>query len=110
MSAFNGPRGSWKPKPLFLNGTLATLRNNTDGPFSIPATGDLAQEWGPATNDIRGRLNVQFNNQWIRNLLVQCNVNTSTAPAYTLLTGRDDNGDGVFNDRPSDVGRNPLPP
>ena len=27
---------------------------------------------------------------------------------YTLLTGRDDNGDGVFNDRPAGVGRNTV--
>jgi hypothetical protein len=36
------------------------------------------------------------------------NVNATTAPAYTLLTGRDDNGDGIFNDRPAGVGRNTL--
>ena len=36
------------------------------------------------------------------------NVNANTAPAYTLLTGRDDNGDGIFNDRPALVGRNTL--
>ena len=41
-------------------------------------------------------------------MLVSLNVNGSTAPAYTLLTGRDDNGDGVFNDRPAGVGRNTL--
>ena len=28
--------------------------------------------------------------------------------ADTLLTGRDDNGDGIFNDRPVGVGRNTL--
>src|SRR5262249_14389509 len=27
---------------------------------------------------------------------------------YTLLTGRDDNSDGVFNDRPLGVGRNTI--
>src|SRR6202011_2413524 len=49
LPAFNGPRISWKRTTLFLNYSLATLRNNTDGPFSIPATGDLAADWGPAT-------------------------------------------------------------
>jgi hypothetical protein len=108
LPAFNGPRISWKRTTLFLNYTLATLRNNTDGPFSIPATGDLAVEWGPPAADVRHRLNTTFNNQIIRNVLVSFNLNTSSAPAYTLLTGRDDNGDGVFNDRPAGVGRNTV--
>jgi uncharacterized protein (DUF2141 family) len=108
LPAFNGPRISWKRTTLFLNYTLATLRNNTDGPFSIPATGDLAAEWGPAAGDVRHRLNVAFNNQVIRNVLVSLSVNGSTGATYTLLTGRDDNGDGVFNDRPAGVDRNTL--
>ena len=58
--------------------------------------------------DVRSRLNFTFNNQVIRNVLVSFNLNTSTGPAYTLLTGRDDNSDGVFNDRPAGVGRNTL--
>jgi hypothetical protein len=108
LPAFNGPRIGWKRTTLFLNYTLASLKNNTDGPFSIPATGNLAAEWGPAATDVRHRLNAAFNNQIIRNLMVSLNMNASTGPAYTLLTGRDDNGDGIFNDRPLGVGRNTL--
>ncbi len=44
----------------------------------------------------------------MRNVLVGLNVNASTGDAYTLLTGRDDNGDGIFNDRPAGIGRNTL--
>ena len=108
LPAFNGPRISWKRTTLFVNYGLATLRNNSDGPFSIPATGDLTSEWGPASTDVRHRLNAAFNNQVIRNVLVSLNVNANTGPAYRLLTGRDDNGDGVFNDRPAGVGRNTI--
>jgi hypothetical protein len=108
LPAFNGPLVSWKRTTVFLNYTWAMLSNNTDGPFSIPATGDLAAEWGPAANDVRHRFNISFNNQIVRNVLVSLNVNGSTAPAYTFLTGRDDNGDGVFNDRPAGIGRNTL--
>ena len=108
LPAFNGPLISFKRTTVFINYTLATLRNNTDGPFSVPATGTLAEEWGPAANDVRSRLNFTFNNQVIRNVLVNFNLNTSSAPAYTLLTGQDNNGDGIFNDRPGGVGRNTL--
>jgi hypothetical protein len=108
LPAFNGPLVSWKRTTVFINYTWAMLSTNSDGPFSIPPTGDLAAEWGPAANDVRHRANVTLNNQIIRNVLVSLNFNGNTAPAYTLLTGRDDNGDGVFNDRPAGVGRNSL--
>jgi len=108
MPAFNGPRVSWKRTTLFANYTLTALRNDTNGPFMLPATGRLADEWGPANGDIRHRVNLTLNNQIVRNLLVGLYFNGNTAPAYTLLTGRDDNGDGVFNDRPALFGRNTL--
>jgi hypothetical protein len=108
LPAFNGPRISWKRTTLFANYTLTAIHNNTDGPFSLPATGDLAAEWGPAASDIRHRLNLNLNNQIVRNLMMSVYFNGNTAPPYTLLTGRDDNGDGIFNDRPAGIGRNTL--
>jgi carboxypeptidase family protein len=128
LPAFRGPLISWKRTTVFANYTLASFRNNTDGPFSIPPTGDLEAEWGPAlggftggggpfgdfggpatvTRDVRNRLNFALNNQIVRNVLVGFNLNTNSAPPYTLLSGGDDNGDGIFNDRPAGVGRNTL--
>ena len=131
LPAFQGPLVSWKRTTVFVNYTLASLQNNTDGPFGIPATGDLRDEWGPAASappigglmfngvafgpgtgpvmiDVRSRLNATVNNQIIRNVLLSLGINSNTAPPYTLLTGRDDNNDGVFNDRPAGVGRNTL--
>jgi hypothetical protein len=35
-------------------------------------------------------------------------VNAASASPYTMLTGGDDNADGIFNDRPAGVGRNTL--
>jgi carboxypeptidase family protein len=108
LPAFKGPRISWKRTTVFLNYALTKLENNSDGPFSIPASGDLSLERGPAFDDVRQRINVAFNNQIVRNLIVSLNVNAASPNAYTLLTGRDDNGDGIFNDRPAGVGRNTL--
>jgi len=108
LPAFRGPIISWKRTTVFVNYQLTWLRNNTDGAFAIPATGDLNAEWGPAANDVRHRANIQFNNQIVRNVLVGLGVNASSGDAYTLLTGGDDNRDGIFNDRPSGVGRNTL--
>ena len=108
LPAFKGPRINWKRTTVFVNYTLAKTENNTDGPFSVPSTGDLALERGPAADDVRQRFNIQFNNQIVRNLIVALNVNAASAPPYTMLTGRDDNADGIFNDRPGGVGRNTL--
>jgi Carboxypeptidase regulatory-like domain len=106
LPAFKGPRVSWKRTTVFLNYTLAKLENNTDGPFAVPATGTLSLERGPAVDDVRQRLNLAFNNQVVRNLLMGLNLSAASAGAYTVLTGGDDNGDGIFNDRPAGVGRN----
>jgi hypothetical protein len=108
LPAFKGPLISFKRTTVFINYQLTWLRNDTDGAFAIPATGDLNAEWGPAANDVRQRANIAFNNQIVRNVLVGLNLNLSSGDAYTLLTGRDDNGDGIFNDRPAGTGRNML--
>jgi transcriptional regulator len=91
---------------VFFNYTLSSLRNNTDGAFSIAPSGDQALEWGPANGDVRHRLNTSINNQIVKNLLIVININGASAAPYTIRTGLDDNGDLVFNDRPAGVGRN----
>ena len=88
--------------------SAAWLRNNTDGDFGVPATGSLDAEWGAAPNDVRHRANVGLSAQVVRNLTTTLNANLSSGSPYTLMTGSDDNGDLIFNDRPAGVGRNSL--
>src|SRR5262249_31611725 len=81
----SAPRISWKRITVFSSYTLASLRNNTDGPFSLSPTGTILTEWGPATGgggssgsnipgiitfgggapaiDVRNRFNINVNNQ-----------------------------------------------
>jgi hypothetical protein len=106
LPAFNAPRINVKRVTLFFNYTFAELENNTDGPFSVPATGDLATEWGRGAGNVRHRFNIQLNNQIIRSLLVAFNLSANSGTPYTIRTGQDDNGDLIFNDRPAGVGRN----
>jgi hypothetical protein len=107
---FPQPKGAplvdLKRVTVFLNYTLSSLRNNSDGAFAIPPLGNLAAEWGPANNDVRHRLNMSVNNQILRGLNVGVNVGATSGVPYSLRTGLDDNGDLVFNDRPAGVGRN----
>jgi hypothetical protein len=99
-------RWNWRRMQMFMNFSLGRLRNNTEGAFAMPATGSIADDWGPANFDIRRRFNVGWSSSQLRNFTANLNFNASTAPPYTLRTGFDRNADLVFNDRPEDVGRN----
>jgi hypothetical protein len=106
LPAFNAPRIRWARTTLFVNYTLAKLESDTDGAFAIPASGRLADDWGPAAEDVRHRFNASLNNQIVRNLFFGLMLTASSGTPYTIRTGRDENRDLVFNDRPVGVGRN----
>jgi hypothetical protein len=100
QARFNPRRGS-----VNINYTLGQQRNNSDGAFSVPF-GSLEQEWGPATFDVRHRLNLGLNSQALKNTNVFLSLNYASASPYSIRTGTDDNGDLIFNDRPAGLGRN----
>jgi len=96
----------WRRMSITTQYIAAWARNNTDGDFSVPATGSLDREWGTAPGDIRHRLFLQWSAQVVRNLTTSVLANATSGSPYTLLTGFDDNGDLIFNDRPAGVPRN----
>ena len=104
--AQGAPRWTWRKVSVFANLGLGRSLNDTDGAFSLPATGSLGDDWGPAANDIRRRINVSMTSTQLKNLNANVNFNAASAPPYTLRTGIDNNGDLIFNDRPAGVGRN----
>jgi len=99
-------RWNWRRMSLFTNVFLGRLENNTDGAFSMPATGRIEDDWGPSNGDVRSRFNIGWSSQQLRNLNMNINVNASTAPPYTIRTGVDTNRDLLFTDRPEGIGRN----
>ncbi|HET7697060.1 MAG TPA: carboxypeptidase regulatory-like domain-containing protein [Vicinamibacterales bacterium] len=99
-------RWNWRRMSIFTNVFLGRTLNNTEGAFSLPATGLIEDDWGPSNGDVRSRFNVGWSSQQLRGLNVNLNLNASTAPPYTLRTGVDTNGDLLFTDRPAGVGRN----
>jgi hypothetical protein len=106
---FGGAAGRrWDWTRVNLNGfyTIGRFDNNTDGAFSLPATGNLEDDWGPSPQDVRHRLVASIFSQQLRNLGVGINLNFSSGTPYTIRTGGDENGDFVFSDRPAGVGRN----
>lgn len=86
--------------------TLGRARNNVDGAFAVPASGTLETEWGPSNFDVRHRIMAGLTSNAVKNLSAMIYFQGSTGSPYTVLTGRDENGDLLFNDRPAGVGRN----
>ena len=105
--AWNLMKMDWRRLFLFVNYTLSTARTNTTGAFSPLAAGDdLEAEWGPTSGDARHRVGGSINVNPLTSLSVSLNASYRTATPYNVTTGRDDNGDGVFNDRPVGTSRN----
>ena len=105
--ASGGPRWQWR-RGLSIAGfyNLGRQYDNTDGAFAIPASVNLADEWGPSAFDRRHNGNIAISSGALRNFSARLGVNGSSAPPLTIRTGFDDNGDLIFNDRPAGVGRN----
>lgn len=81
---------------------------NTDSPFSISPTGSLATEWGPASFNRRHRLAASVTSQAINHVSATLSLAANTGTPYTITSGLDTNGDGIFNDRPAGIGRNSV--
>jgi hypothetical protein len=102
------PRWDFRRFNFFGNYTRAWNENNTEGPFSVPATGDLDLEWGTAGFHANHRFFGGFLTQAFRDLSVQFNVNGHLGTTYNHQTAVDANGDLIFNDRPLGTARNTL--
>jgi hypothetical protein len=109
-----GTRVRWQmangqPAMFNVNYTYGHENNSADGATSLPSSSlnpDL--DWGPSRQDIRHRLQVQAQAPIWFGVRGNVNLNVNSGVPYTMTTGRDDNDDGVFNDRPEGVGRNSL--
>lgn len=106
-AASSGPRFSWRrglSVSSFYN--WGRTHDNTDGAFAIPASSNLADEWGPALFDRRHNGHMAITSSALRNFSARLSFSGTSAPPLTIRTGTDDNRDLVFNDRPAGVGRN----
>jgi hypothetical protein len=86
---------------------LGSVRNYADNATSLPSnSNDPNADWGPSARDVRHRAFFMVNTPIGRGIRAGFNLQASSAVPYTITTGRDANGDTVFNDRPAGVGRN----
>ena len=86
---------------------LGSVRNMADGPLALPANSlDPDADWGPSAQDIRHRVFFMVNLPLPYGLRGGLNSQYASARPYNIITGVDNNGDTVFNDRLPGVGRN----
>jgi hypothetical protein len=107
-AAVNRPRFNVMRTQFNLSYIVARSRNNVEGVFTPPSTGNIQDDWGPAQNDIHNRVNFSVNTTALKNFTVNVTLNALSAPPYTIRSGVDTNGDLIYNDRPAGVGRNTL--
>jgi hypothetical protein len=105
----DGPKlFDWKRSAVYGSYVVTRARNNTDGDFSIAPTGSLVDQWGRSPADLPSRLNLSLTTLSLRRLSATFVLNGISGVPFTETTGVDDNGDGVFNDRPPLIARNTL--
>jgi hypothetical protein len=81
--------------------TLGQEKNFADGATSLPSDSlNPDVDWGPSRQDIRHRFQFNASLPQFAGIRVQFNGNVNSGSPYNWTTGRDDNDDGVFNDRP----------
>jgi hypothetical protein len=99
---------NWRRMNLNASYSLGRIRNNSEGAFSVPATGTLDSEWAPSSGDVRHRLSGGFSTTAIRSFSSSFTWSASSGAPYTITTGEDGNGDLIFNDRPLGLGRSTV--
>jgi hypothetical protein len=105
VTAAKPPLVNWRRGlSLFSYFNVNTSGSNTEGAFAVPASGDLAQEW--SASGPKWSTSLLVSSGIIRNVAMSWNTVVTAASPFTIRTGRDDNGDLIFNDRPLGVGRN----
>lgn len=87
---------------VFGNYVLSSTRSDGDGPFSLPADSyDLRAEWGRAAIDARHRF---FLGGFVRlpwSLRLAPFIILRSGQPFNITTGRDNNHDTAFTDRPA---------
>ncbi|PYP84258.1 MAG: hypothetical protein DMF61_20390 [Blastocatellia bacterium AA13] len=87
---------------VFSNYILASTNSDTDSAYSLPANPfDLSAEYGRAGFDVRHRFFVggQYALPW--DVRVAPYIAVTSGPPFNIVTGRDNNLDASFIDRPS---------
>ena len=86
---------------LFGNYTWTRAMDNTDGPSMFPVNGNnIAAEWGRAATDIHHYAVVNGTVPGMLGMTMSPYLIVRSGAPFNLITGHDNNGDSIYNDRP----------
>jgi hypothetical protein len=89
--------------------TLSKTYNNTSGITFFPGNSyDPSNEWARADLDRRHKLDLLGSSQPTRFFVLGVGLSVYSGLPVNIITGSDNNGDGVVNDRPLNVPRNAM--
>jgi len=106
--ALSQARFNWRRMNIQAGYSWIRPDNNSDGWFSVPPTGNIEDDWGPGPADQPYRINIVATGTQLRNLTTVLTWIANAGQVYNETTGRDDNGDGIVNDRLPGVGLRSL--
>lgn len=87
---------------LFSVYTLASMHSNTDSANTNPANPyDLSTEWGRASGDVRHNFFIGGQITALWGVRLNPFIIASSGRPFNILTGRDNNRDNQYSDRPS---------
>ena len=87
---------------LFGNYTLASTRSDTDGAYTSPADPyDLSTEFGRSSSDVRNQFFVGGSFALPAGFRINPYIFANSGRPFNITTGRDNNRDTQFSDRPS---------
>ncbi len=99
--------GYFKGVNTYANYQLSKKISDFSSVLSLPAdNNNLRLERGISSLDQPHKINLSFNFNVLKKITVSPSIRIESGFPYTITTGRDDNGDTVFNDRPLGLGRN----
>jgi hypothetical protein len=89
--------------------TLSKTYNNTSGITFFPANSyDPSREWARSDLDRRHKLDLLGSSQPTRFFVLGMGLSVYSGLPVSVITGSDNNGDGVVNDRPLNIPRNSM--
>ena len=92
---------------IFGNYQLAKNISDFSSPLSLPMDNyNLRLERGASNLEQKHKFNIGFNFDIFKTINISPSFRLESGLPYTITTGKDDNGDTVFNDRPTGIGRN----
>ena len=87
--------------------TLASGNNDSDQPLNLPANNyDLKTQWGPTAFVQKHQFNTSLNSSLPLGVFLTTTLAANSGNRYNITTGKDNNGDGQTNDRPTGILRN----